>query len=240
MGIVAIEGADGAGKDTVAKALSRILGCKVINFPNDQGHTGPLIRDYLAKKWWVERVSDETVTVGGSEAIVCPAEDLKASAMAFQALNVANRLELMPEILAAKDVVLVRSWQSGWVYGQLDGLDEKWLELVSAALPQADCNILLDIDAYTSVARVGSRGEGLERYEGDTDTSEVIVALYRDLWNRKRTEREVSSGIIDLDHGSWPIIDATQDVGSVIGDTCRAVLTRFLRTECTLAEARDA
>ena len=51
--IICLEGSDGSGKTSVAESLGIALGAKVIHFPNDDTVTGPMIRSYLAKKWWV-------------------------------------------------------------------------------------------------------------------------------------------------------------------------------------------
>ena len=139
--IICIEGIDGCGKTTVANALAKEFGCEVISFPNDSAYTGPLIRAYLRKEW-------HTSFYGAEMQNDAPELMQYASALTFQALQIANRMELMPKIQAAAfngdNLILCRYWQSAWVYGQLDGLSREWLEQTHATIVQPDINVLLD------------------------------------------------------------------------------------------------
>ena len=178
--IIVLEGYDGCGKSSVGVALAQELGALLIEFPSDEGtETGPVIRSYLRKEWHValgDRSSHETVV----------ADDI--GALVFQSLQIVNRLERLPDILeavkAGRHVVLVRYWQSGWVYGQLDGLDGGWLRNIHKSLPQASINILLDVRAETAMARRAARDGDLppERYEGKLDTAQKVTSLYHQLW----------------------------------------------------------
>lgn len=196
--IVVLEGVDGCGKTTVANEVAKVLGAKVIPFPDDSCATGPMVRDYLAKKWWVEYAPHDHNQI--------------ASAMAFQSLQVANRMERMLEIKnTPRSFVLARYWQSGWVYGQMDGLTEEWLTSIHDTMVKASVNILLDISPEVSLERQNVRGEKLERYEGKLASTEMAVGLYRRLWSEKPYDQ-------------WKRVDAEQDVGSVIGDVINCVL----------------
>jgi len=217
--LVAIEGYDGSGKGVVASALSKILDCESIHFPNDEGYTGVMIRDYLSGRW--EIASEDS-----------NAKDLHRGALAFQSLQVANRMEVMPKIRSAKNLVLDRYWQSGVVYGKLDGLDPEWLHAVHEDMVKADVNILLDLDASAALERQSSRGQDPERYEAKLEVGERVVALYRDLWDdyvNCYCYPAPRSGAIASDAKevpsaqTWVVIDASQDVGSVIADAIIAV-----------------
>ncbi|KKL93970.1 hypothetical protein LCGC14_1869400 [marine sediment metagenome] len=139
--IVVIEGGDGAGKTEVAKAIVKMLDADVfIHFPDDNAVTGPLIRSYLKGGWQVLETATSNSEIARTQ-----------SALAFQSLNIANRMEHMPEIKNCasqpeQHAVLVRYWQSGWVYGQLDGLDPGWLH-----------------DIHTSMVLGGGGGSGLNQ-----------------------------------------------------------------------------
>jgi thymidylate kinase len=165
--LIVIEGCDGSGKSTVAENMAQRLGCRVLSFPNDAGVTGPMIRSYLRQEWWIHRAFD-------SEGNDCrnlqypfrPPVDCVGDALVFQALHIANRMEVMPKLQAAAadytpyhavNLILARYWQSGWVYGQLDGLDPQWLRDVHQGMAQPTLNILLDLDPQTAMKRRADR-----------------------------------------------------------------------------------
>jgi thymidylate kinase len=203
--LIVIEGADGCGKDSVADAVAKEIGASRMNFPNDRGVTGPAIREYLKKKWWVSRVA--------------PGEyDDHLSALAFQALQIANRMEFMGQLERASEhgetpLVLARYWQSAWVYGQLDGLDPTFLVRVHEYMAQANLNILLSATAETCMARRSKRDGDLipERYEGKLDFTRKVAALYDKLWS-DTTAFE----------GRWDIVNAEQPLEKVVGDIMAA------------------
>ncbi len=122
MSLYEFEGIDGSGKTTLAKAVAKEIGAKVISFPNYDSPTGRLIKAHLCKQW----------SCMWDPSVHGPDENLGTSAMVFQALNIANRMELMRHFGVAyhshtDHIVLVRYWRSGVVYGQMDGLDKGWL-----------------------------------------------------------------------------------------------------------------
>lgn len=198
--IVCVEGADGCGKTSVAEAVAKALDCEVIAFPNDQALTGPMIREYLRKEWFVGAVTDQGL-----------ATYTEKGALAFQSLQVANRMELMPRLQHAerdgRNLVLARYWQSGWVYGQLDGLPSPWLEQIHRAMVTPHFSVLLDAPAEECMRRRAARDGALppERYEGKLDFTRKVVELYRELWRQ-------------ADSPTWPVVDATQPFGDVVGD----------------------
>lgn len=206
---VSIEGSDGCGKDTIAAELAKRMKdeVEVINFPNDDAVTGPMIRDYLSRRWSVVS-SDASLQPGKGQV----AQDIQRSALAFQALQVTNRMELMPKLInaagnATQHVIAVRYWQSAWVYGQLDGLDPEWLHHLHSTMVQPVLNVLLDIDAETSMARRAARDgdKNPERYEGKLKFTEQVVDLYRALWKSQESP-----------YGSYIKVDATQSIGYIV------------------------
>ena len=214
--LIVIEGADGCGKDTVADVVALGLQCSRLSFPNDGGYTGPLIREYLRGRWEV-RSRDPQGELH---------KDDLASAMAFQALQIANRMEVMPRLLDAElgglqglTTVVSRYWQSGWVYGQLDGLDREWLERVHEGMAQPSVNVLLDADASVCLARRAARDgvKQAERYEGHLAFTERVVSLYRELWDLKQRGPEGHR---------WVWIDARRPVWDVVGEVVDSVLHR--------------
>lgn len=194
---IVIEGADGCGKSTIAKLLAEELPALVFNFPNDEGYTGPIIREYLRHRW--------SVCAPGLSVW----DEQHMGAMAFQALQVVNRLEVMPFLSSVEEslkchAIAVRYWQSGWVYGGLDGLDESWLVHIHAGLAQPAVSILLDVDAECAARRRASRdgNSAPERYEGDVPFLSRVVERYRLLW------RQQANTI----RSRWAVVDARGSV----------------------------
>ena len=203
--LIVIEGVDGCGKTTVAEEVAKFLRAPLLPFPNDDSVTGGWIRSYLRGGWEVRQDGRHAQNV---------------SALAFQALQTVNRLEYGLELQQAEGAqtihrVAVRYWQSGWVYGQLDGLSAVWLADIHAALPRADLNILLDVDADISLERVASRGVELERYEGDLAKTQKVVNLYRELWALSSSRQSFTTP-----KHVWARVSAMQPVELV----CRGVL----------------
>ncbi len=192
--LIVLEGPDGSGKSELGKKLAKALHADLIEFPDDTAVTGPVIRQYLRGEWAM-------YTRGNAMEV-----HAEVSALAFQSLQVANRMERMPRLEGAAGspdthMVLVRYWQSGWVYGSLDGLDSQWLFDVHASMARADLNILLDLRVEKSLERIGERGEETERYE-KREFMERVRELYLNLW--MGVPKRVG-GI----HPDWPIVDAS-------------------------------
>ena len=140
--IVVIDGPDGVGKTTVSQELkeriSKIHNALLIEFPSKLApRSHDLIREFLASNRMLD-TSDSIMSLSRLEV---------EQAIVLQSLFLANRIELIP-LLKEEDakgtyVICSRYWQSGWVYGQIDGLDGDWLEAIQNVLPPAHLNILL-------------------------------------------------------------------------------------------------
>lgn len=199
--LIVFEGVDGCGKTTAVRAAAEALGrCATIHFPDDTARTGPAIRSYLNRAWRCGSFSAE-----GFDGIVSD----ERSALAFQALQLANRMERFGLLAAAagsptEHLVASRYWHSGVVYGSMDGLDPLWLEALHRHLPQADANVLLDLDESEAVRRRAVRdgGDPGEIYEAPGEVSHA-AQLYRGLWDSRRSD------------GSYVTMDASQPIGVV-------------------------
>jgi len=212
---IVLEGVDGCGKSTTARMLADRMRGEMLSFPNDAGYTGPAIRAYLANEW---RVSSS----GNVTALSVSLAD-QLSAMAFQALQVVNRLEVMPLVAEAKKsptrhIVAARYWQSGFVYGSLDGLDPEWLRKIHASLVQPDLSVLLDISSQFAESRRSTRVP--DRYERQSAFLADVIREYRLLW---RQEMDVGW------QANWRIVDATFPTPSEVVDTIESLALGMLR-----------
>ena len=169
--IVVIEGLDASGKATQSKLLASKLKGTRFSFPNYDSATGKAILGHLKKEW----------ACGGRQENAAAWKLLDA--LVFQCLQTANRLELLPSIRKALEegpVVFDRYWQSGCVYGGLEGLDYAWLRYTQEhPMPKADLNILIDIPVEEGFTR---RPERRDRYEIDRLFLETVRAGYQALW----------------------------------------------------------
>jgi len=198
------EGINGSGKTTVAKAIAERLQCNLIEFPNYNSPSGKLIKEYLESLWRVETF-----------ALATTSSSSYASAMAFQALNVANRMEIMPSLVAAQGdrtnhLVLTRYWQSGWVYGQMDGLDRNWLLNIHRAMTRPDISFLVNTLPEVAMERLTSRDSGLRarRYEDKLGKLQQAAKLYNELWSNVQYN---FGGHLVIDGGKKPeeVFDST-------------------------------
>lgn len=199
--IACIEGLDGLGKSTQCALLAARLKAKLWKFPNKDTPTGKLIYEHLERKW---EVTTEYYTPRGSNTV---SEEI-ADALVFQALQVANRMEVATELMrdaSTGNVVMDRYWPSGYAYGKADGLDGEYLINLHRWLPQPDVFILLDGDPDTSAYR---RPERRDRYEKDALHLQKVTENYRELWGRNRK----------AEPRRWRVVNARQTVEEVSAD----------------------
>jgi thymidylate kinase len=225
--LIAFEGYDGSGKSTVAKRVSDALGVELMRFPRDEGVTGPLIRDHLRRLWHVRR--EPTAHQYDVGDVQWPARlDRRSSALVFQALQVTNRMEVMERLFQAEasptdHLVLDRYWHSGWVYGQLDGLDPEFLRTVHRCMAQPDLCILVDACAEVCLERQRARAGAPERYDGHLEVARRAVELYRELWWKEVMEGSVMQVGLCSVGNDWVLLDGSQPVEDVVREALTVV-----------------
>jgi dTMP kinase len=191
--LIAFEGLDQSGKETQARQLrarlqqdGRIV--RALSFPDYGTPIGTEIRHALDG----EREFGPDV---------------------MQLLYVANRFEHKRRLelwLDAGDVVVCDRYRASSIaYGEAQGLDPEWLELIQRGLPPATVTVLLDIAPETAVAR---KQTGRDRYERDLS----LLARVRQSYRRQAT----ASG--------WILIDAEQSKDAVATAVLQAVLPRLV------------
>jgi thymidylate kinase len=178
--LIVIEGPDGCGKTTTAKALAKKIDAEYMAFPAE-GYDYKAIRAYLSEKWGV-RCGFPCHSTFGLESVS------ELGALLFQALMTCNKYATLSRFRDAvghstHHIVLDRYWPSAWVYGSYDGLDQDWLRRIHDGLPTPDYAFLLKVDPGAALQRQTKRGESPERYEGDLDRAKKLSVLYQELWD---------------------------------------------------------
>jgi dTMP kinase len=194
--IVAIEGIDGAGKDTQAKMLADYIddqprptleeafakkclrGC----LPDPECDlTYPLIRQMLAGR----------LRLTGDNSAEPRMQSEMAHGIALQAVMLMNHIEAAARweqaCLAGRTVVLSRYWDSAVAYGAADGLDRRWLERCLARLPKAH-HVLIDIPVDESFTRRPKRDDV---YEASIDRLREARIEYLALYERHGVDASV-------------------------------------------------
>ena len=185
--LICIEGPDGSGKTTASRALAEWMRAEWRCFPDRRTPIGQLIDEHLKGEWrWAK--TDEGRTEDWRHFPGVPPAWQRRDALAFQALQLANRVELLPYILATlssgRSVVVDRYWGSGYAYGVTDGLDPEYMLRIHRYLTPPTLSILIDVPVEVSVERLKARGAPPERYEASRDFMARIGDRYRELWAR--------------------------------------------------------
>jgi dTMP kinase len=174
MHFIVLEGCDRFGKSTQVGLLAELfIKCgfktRVFTFPNYSSLTGKVIDDHLHEK----------LSLRHPNGSLCYQDGL-----VFQCVQTADKYAVAGQIIQAlrneEIVICGRWWQSAFVYGLDDGLDEKWLRDVHDCLPRADLNILLDCSPDDAAARATAPGD---RYERDLPKQRRLRDRYLKLWD---------------------------------------------------------
>lgn len=171
--IIALEGADAAGKATQAAILvdrlqdRTIYDTQSMSFPDYTTETGRVIRWMLVGELAFEGADVKK----------------RVSALTLQALMSANRYEHFGALRDAereRALVLDRYWISGLAYGLADGLDRRWLLAIHEALPLA-IHVLIDVPEDEALRR---RPEARDRFERDHVKQQVVRVVYGDIFTK--------------------------------------------------------
>lgn len=184
---VNIEGADAVGKNTQTKRLIdklRAAGAdaKLYSFPRYETPTGQAILRHLKKRTALMERRDRGSsdhTIDGDSSHVLSGDD----PLAFQGMMLIDKCDaaftMRGDLEEGTVLVTDRWWQSAWTYGGADGLSEQTLYCMHQLLPQANMNILLDLDPKVALER---RPKARDRYEEDRLKMERVRERYRNFW----------------------------------------------------------
>lgn len=167
--VVAIEGVDGAGKQTQTALLKDYLTeefygknrVKSVAFPRYEGPCGELISKLLKTQMY---------GFGNIE-----------QAQLLQSVMLADRLDATSAFDDLDVVLCDRYYMSGIVYGLSDELPEPWLYKMHHTLPVANVQILIDVDPLKAKER---RAVPRDNYEKNLKKQQFIRAKYLEIWQQ--------------------------------------------------------
>ncbi len=223
--MIAIEGADAVGKNEQSRRLTDALSatrqtCRIA-FPRYDTTVGGAILRHLKEETKLINMSE--VRDGLWEALIPLSSD---DPLMFQCMMLADKVHAAASIrsmLAGGHVVLDRWWQSAYVYGSCDGLDETWLLQTHEFLPQADLNILLTLPVEESQNR---RPDLRDRYEKDVEKQVRIREKYVELWKQM---------IARSPKNDWVIVDSNKSRDEVFEQIMQRVRATAGRLKADLA-----
>lgn len=196
---IVLEGADRIGKTTQCAMLADHFARSGVvassyTIPAYRTPTGEVISQYLRNLLSLSERRFQSIGGGRFGVVVkerpaaVPAVEVASvksphEALVFQCVQTADKYAVASQILddlrSGRTVVCCRWWQSAYVYGLDDGLDEEWLVRVHELLPRADVNILLHAGPESLQGR-----EVVDRVDGDVSKQSRLRSLYLDLWSR--------------------------------------------------------
>lgn len=159
---IAIEGADGTGKSTLAARLAEALGACEVHEPQTPG-LAPAIRQGLAG-------------------------DLPLDAWELMALFVAERIcnlhtVILPKLRDGGIVIADRYVRTTLVYQGLalghGSLDGEWMRSACSRWPEPDLTFVLDLDPRLALARSTHDGRDIDPVDADTFLQDCVRMGFR-------------------------------------------------------------
>lgn len=198
--MIVCDGSNGAGKTTVIKAITEYLKTKNLEVVVTREPGGTVIG---------EKIREILLSTDTPE--MCDITEL----MLFGAARVQHlREKILPALKAGKVVVSDRfvaatiSFQH-FARGLNSDLINQINDLVLAGF-QPDMNIILDLDPVIGLQRVHSRGEGLDRFDGEK--LEFLIKARNGYLEQAKHHPEI-----------FEIVDASQTLEQVISDVLKIV-----------------
>lgn len=216
---IVIEGCDRFGKSTQLDLLFGKLvqtGHRVVkfSFPFYDSDTGRAIDKHLHNQLFLAEPANFTGKINVSQY----------DALAFQCIQTVNKYEAVSKInrhlREGAIVVCGRWWQSAYLYGLDDGLDQQWLIDVHSCLPMPDLNILLDYDPELAAQRAGGPGD---RFEADLAKQKRLRDAYLQLWNDPLFSHFISR------FSEWFVVSASGGPAEVHERVCECIREPLLR-----------
>jgi len=161
--LIAVEGIDGAGKDTLAAGLARELSARgvrvVVTGEPSEGPIGRIIREMLGRGQMDQRIA----------ALLFAADRL------WHFENV-----IKPALANCHMVITVRYVESSVAYQGAAGVPIEWIEAINP-VPRPDMTILIDVPVEEALRRIAGRArlDVFERREYLERVREIYLARAR-------------------------------------------------------------
>lgn len=154
---IVFEGTDGSGTSTQAKILAESLTKKGLS---------------------VFSTAEPSINFLGKNLREVLQHKKNLSPKAFQLLFFADRAEhiekeILPALKEGKIVICERYNWSSIAYGSAEGVDQKFLEMLSENMLTPDYTFFFDLAPKVSLERIEKRGEGKEFFETDKTLTKV-------------------------------------------------------------------
>jgi dTMP kinase len=161
---IVLEGIDGTGKSTQARALANHL--------ESHGHSVVLSREPTDGPWGKKlRESAETGRLSAHEELDYFLRDRHHHVTEL----------ILPSLAQGSSVVLDRYYFSTMAYQGARGLDPREIRCRNEAFaPPPDLLIILDLDVDTALRRIGSRGDSANEFE-ERATLQICRDIFRSL-----------------------------------------------------------
>lgn len=239
MSFIVFEGADQCGKTSmVAMTATKMkqLGQPVceLSFPRYDQPSGDIISKLLHRRLRLLGFNDDGRLRSDTELTARELSDpdfkgdvsiAPEQATVFEAMQLLDKWSAVGLIEGNRSdrIVTVSSrWKTSALLYALDaGFEEAWLRSFLDFLPDADLNILLDIDEDAALARkpAGTR----DTYEQDRDKQKRLRAAYRRYW---RSQEPLPGTLVDR----WVIVNATGPREKVFAAVWDVIVTHLLTT----------
>jgi thymidylate kinase len=201
--IVAIIGADGAGKSTVSRAVGRALGdrARVVDRWDIVGNPDYPVTGFL---------KDDSRQARSGSVRMAPHSRFLFLVWA----SVSSLVDWKPQ--AADPVVILDGYWMKHAASEIAyGLDQSWVEQVVAGLPGVDVAVYLRSDPETSWDRMGGRAVPYECALDPTCAKPSFIAHQRKI-----------HAVLDqwAARAGWLTVDTRQPLDAVVGDVVRAIV----------------
>ena len=176
MQIIAIEGLDKSGKNTLVKDLeldlkSQGYSVETMEYHNYDSPTGKIIWDWLRGNYEADQKTIELIMAADKHAQKKKIEDFRINGVDYLLID---RYILSQKVYYFSNIAIDREFDAS-VVNYRKSLS--FLEAILSDLPQPNLNIILNISPETSMSRKGQHGEN-DKYEENKQLLETVSSYY--------------------------------------------------------------
>ena len=182
MQIIAIEGLDKSGKNTLVKDLeldlkSQGYSVETMEFHNYDSPTGKIIWDWLRGNYEADQKTIELIMAADKHAQKKKIEDFRINGVDYLLID---RYILSQEVYYFSNITIDTGIPE-LILTYKESLS--FLETILNGLPKPNLNIILNISPETSMSRKGQHGEN-DKYEKNKELLETVSSYYLGIASR--------------------------------------------------------